>query len=177
MDHSPPRSSDHGISQARILDWVAISFSRWSCWFRDWSHVSCIDRQILYCWAIREVLIYYLSSFSGLSRPCLLIIFCMRLSGLPRTRAGTATSKILLHTSPRPLPGWLERLGLFTARISTSNVVAYGSKIETGNSEAFQKLGPELEQTYFSCIQWEKNISYSLPHQRGETDFTSWRQQ
>ena len=158
MDHSPPSSSDHGISQARILEWVAISFSRWSCWLRDWSHVSCIDKQIVFCWAIREVLVYYLSSFSGLSRLCLLIIFCMRLSELPRTRAGTATSKILLHASPRPLPGWLERLCLFTARISTSNVVAYGSKTETGNSEAFQKLGPELEQTYFSCILWEKTF-------------------
>ena len=28
MDHSPPGSSVHGISQTRILEWVAISFSR-----------------------------------------------------------------------------------------------------------------------------------------------------
>ena len=28
MDCSPPGSSVHGISQARILEWVAISFSR-----------------------------------------------------------------------------------------------------------------------------------------------------
>ena len=28
MDCSPPDSSVHGISQARILEWVAISFSR-----------------------------------------------------------------------------------------------------------------------------------------------------
>ena len=28
MDHSPPGSSLHGILQARILEWVAISFSR-----------------------------------------------------------------------------------------------------------------------------------------------------
>ena len=30
MDCSPLDSSVHGISQARILEWVAISFSRWS---------------------------------------------------------------------------------------------------------------------------------------------------
>ena len=30
MDYSPPGSSVHGISQARILEWVAISFSRGS---------------------------------------------------------------------------------------------------------------------------------------------------
>ena len=39
-------SSVHGISQARILRWGAISFSRWSSGPRDWSHVSCADRQI-----------------------------------------------------------------------------------------------------------------------------------
>ena len=47
-------SSVHGISQARILEWVAISFSRGSLWLRDWTHISCIGRQILYCWATRE---------------------------------------------------------------------------------------------------------------------------
>ena len=31
----------HGLSQARILEWVAISFSRGSSWSRDWTHVSC----------------------------------------------------------------------------------------------------------------------------------------
>ena len=30
LDYSPPDSSVHGISQARILEWVAISFSRGS---------------------------------------------------------------------------------------------------------------------------------------------------
>ena len=30
VDCSPPGSSVHGISQARILEWVAISFSRGS---------------------------------------------------------------------------------------------------------------------------------------------------
>ena len=27
MDYSPPGSSDHGIFQARVLEWVAIAFS------------------------------------------------------------------------------------------------------------------------------------------------------
>ena len=35
MDCSPPASSVHGISQTRILKWVAISFSRWSSHSRD----------------------------------------------------------------------------------------------------------------------------------------------
>ena len=37
-----PGSSVHGISQARILEWVAISFSMGSSQHRDWSHLSCI---------------------------------------------------------------------------------------------------------------------------------------
>ena len=35
MDYSPPGSSVHGILRARILEWVAISFSRGSSWPRD----------------------------------------------------------------------------------------------------------------------------------------------
>ena len=54
MDYSPPRSSVHEISQARILEWIAISFSRGSCQVRDWTHISCIGTQILYHWATRE---------------------------------------------------------------------------------------------------------------------------
>ena len=42
MDCSPPGSSVHGILQARILGWVAISFSRGSSQPRDRTQVSCI---------------------------------------------------------------------------------------------------------------------------------------
>ena len=40
MDYSLPGSSICGILQARILDWVAISFSRRSSQPRDWTRVS-----------------------------------------------------------------------------------------------------------------------------------------
>ena len=45
---SPPGSPVHGILQARILECVAISFSKGSSWSRDQICVSCISRQILY---------------------------------------------------------------------------------------------------------------------------------
>ena len=48
MDFSTPGSSVHGILQARILEWVASYFSRGSSPPRDWTHVSCSVRQILY---------------------------------------------------------------------------------------------------------------------------------
>ena len=46
MDCSLPGSSVHGISQARILEWVAISFSRGSSWPRNQTHDSYIGRWI-----------------------------------------------------------------------------------------------------------------------------------
>ena len=49
MDCSPPSSSVHGILQARILGWVAISFSKGSSQPRDQTQVSCVGRWILYC--------------------------------------------------------------------------------------------------------------------------------
>ena len=61
MEYSLPGSSVHGIPQARILEWVAISFSGESSYrmytvsaHRDWTHVFCIGRQILYHWVTRE---------------------------------------------------------------------------------------------------------------------------
>ena len=43
MDCSPPGSSLHGILQASILEWVAISSSRGSSQPRDQTPVSCIS--------------------------------------------------------------------------------------------------------------------------------------
>ena len=57
MDYSLPGSCIHEVFQARILEWVAISFTRGSSWPGDWTHislVSCIGRQILYHWATWE---------------------------------------------------------------------------------------------------------------------------
>ena len=51
VDGSPPGSSVHGISQSRILEWVAISSSRGSSLLRDQTHASygnCNGRWILY---------------------------------------------------------------------------------------------------------------------------------
>ena len=42
MNCSPPGSSVHGILQARILEWVAIPFSRGSSRPRDQTQISCI---------------------------------------------------------------------------------------------------------------------------------------
>ena len=54
MDYSLPGSFTHEISQARILDWIAIYFSKASSQCRDWTWSSWIGRQIPYPWATSE---------------------------------------------------------------------------------------------------------------------------
>ena len=65
MDCSPPGSSIHGISQARILKWIAISFSKGSSWSRDWTQVFCIAGRFFTIWATREALLSSLEEISA----------------------------------------------------------------------------------------------------------------
>ena len=53
IDCSPPGSSVHGTLQARILEWIAIPFSRGSSWPRDQTWVSCIADGFFTIWATR----------------------------------------------------------------------------------------------------------------------------
>ena len=55
-DCSPPGSFVHGILQARILEWVAILFSRASSQCRDLTWVSRIAGRLFTVWATREAL-------------------------------------------------------------------------------------------------------------------------
>ena len=57
MDCSLLGSSVHRIFQARVLEWVAIFFSRGSSWPRDWTQVSHIIGKCFTIWATREVTI------------------------------------------------------------------------------------------------------------------------
>ena len=54
MDSSLPGSSVHGILQARILEWVAIHFSRGSSQPRDRTQISCIAGGFFTIWATRD---------------------------------------------------------------------------------------------------------------------------
>ena len=51
MDHGLPRFSVHGILQARVLEWVAILFSKGSCRPRDQTQVSGIACRFFTIWA------------------------------------------------------------------------------------------------------------------------------
>ena len=84
MDCSPLGSSVHGILQARILEWVAIPFSRGSSWPREGTHISYIGRQIFYHWATRQNPVWFMYT---------LTIITTNLSLLP-------TTQIVLHLIP-----------------------------------------------------------------------------
>ena len=64
VDCSPPGSSVHGILQARILEWVAISFSRGSSQPRDQTQVSHIAGRRFNLWATREAYSTYICIYS-----------------------------------------------------------------------------------------------------------------
>ena len=55
VDCNLPGSSIHGILQARVLEWGAISFSRGSSWPRDWTRVSRLAGRCFNLWATREI--------------------------------------------------------------------------------------------------------------------------
>ena len=59
-----PSSSIPGIFQARVLEWVAIAFSRWSSQPSDWTWVSRIVGRLFTVWATREVHIKHRNSGS-----------------------------------------------------------------------------------------------------------------
>ena len=76
MDGSLPDSGIHGIFQARILEWAAISFSRGSSQPRDQTRVSCIADRRFTIWATREAStkVIQFSSVQLLSRVRLFVI-------------------------------------------------------------------------------------------------------
>ena len=49
-----PGSSVHGVLQARIMEWIAIPFSRDSSWPRDWTQVSCTAGRFFTVWATMD---------------------------------------------------------------------------------------------------------------------------
>ena len=64
MDCNLPGSSVHGILQARILEWVAISYFRGSSWPRDQTQISYTAGRFFTIWATSSVL------FSSVAQSC-----------------------------------------------------------------------------------------------------------
>ena len=68
MDCSPSGSSAHGIFPGKIMEWIAIPFSRGSPQSRDQTWVSCIGNQILYPWDTLEA--HYWDCCCSVAKSC-----------------------------------------------------------------------------------------------------------
>ena len=88
MDCNPPGSTVHGILQARILEWVAIPFSR------DRTQVSCIAGRFFTVWATSEA-----HQFSSVAQSCP----TLRPHGLQEARPPCPSPTPGVHSNPCPL--------------------------------------------------------------------------
>ena len=98
MDCKLPGSSVHGISQARVLEWVAIPFSRGSSRPRDQTQLSCIAGRFFTNWAMREA--HWVSR-----RKHFLMILILELTNPQRSWEGSLE---FLHQDHFPIPNILE---------------------------------------------------------------------
>ena len=115
MDCNPPGSSIHGILQARILEWVAIPFSRGSSWPRDQTRVSCIAGRFFTVWTTREELLLKFSWFKRERVPFFFafIAYCITHVDqlfLMRGSAGFAIYKFVCHYGHKKNPQHLWRV-------------------------------------------------------------------
>ena len=87
-DCSIPGSSVHGIFKARVLEWVAISFSRGSSWPMDQTQVSCIAGRRFSIWATSET--------PKLGKEYVKAIYCH------------PACLIYMQSTSREMPGWMK---------------------------------------------------------------------
>ena len=111
VDCSLPGSSVHGIFQARVLEWIAISFSRGSSWPRDRTHVSCIGRWILCHWVPGkpfDIITFTLFLFSKIEiivgTQYMLRDFSLRAGWVGYTGMWSLVKQWKVHTFPFVLP-------------------------------------------------------------------------
>ena len=96
-DYNPPGSSVCGIFQARILEWVAISYSRASSWPKDWTQISCIaDR-------------FYIAELS--EKPVVIVL------SIKSPEFITGSLFPLINTSPFPLLPSLWQLPIYSVSV------------------------------------------------------------
>ena len=119
MDCTPPGSSILEVLQARILEWVAISFFRGSSWPRDQTPISCAAGRFFTVWATREAQSYKVPEVSfdsnqlkkgfglvTLNLPCLRIIWKDLMEN-----AMLLGVKVKMHTECHHSPGTGEIVG------------------------------------------------------------------
>ena len=107
MDSGLPGSSVHGMFQARILGWIAISSSRGSSQTRDQIWVSRIAGRLFTIWVTRESLMYWLLGHKmnrllvgGFMFTCLAVELCLVFVVAICTIASKSSNVLILVFSP-----------------------------------------------------------------------------
>ena len=113
MNGSPSGSSIHGIFQARILEWAAISFFRGSSQTRDQTQVYCVAGRLFTVWATREAPKYMFWLRENITGPLSSVQFShsvvfnsVRLYGLQHTRIPCPSPTAGAFSDSWPLSQW-----------------------------------------------------------------------
>ena len=152
MDCSPPGSSVHGIFQARILRWVAISFSRELSWPRDQIHISCVS-------CIGRESLFHRASWEAPTVPTLSSkeTWGDRINTRPRrpwSKGKYQGQKGMLHNSKRPnLPGRCNSFKKYSFKINEARLIKIeliknrqiGIYIVNSNTLPYQELIEQIE--------------------------------
>ena len=161
MDCSPPGFSVHGISQARILEWIAISFSRGSSWPRDHTCISCIGRRILYHRDTWEALVNIFRWAYKVTWASLVAQLVKNLPAMQEIRVwspGSGRSPGGGHGSPPSVLAWRIRMdrGAWHATVHGSQRVGHDweTKRSTSSNTAILTEDTELLFTDVSVIYW-----------------------
>ena len=145
MDCSLPGSSVHGISQARILQWVAISSSRVSSWPRNWTCVSCMTGRFFTIWATREALEKVKAPNQGSKSRCVSLLFIVRakLGQCIVSRLNVCTDLTLL---------WIRRRGFSFCAYLTLFVIKCDQMVQKAKeTQEFKRKSPFTSTPAASC--------------------------
>ena len=132
MDCSPPGSSVQGILQARILEWVAISFLRGSSWPRDQTHIFCIS-----CLADR--------------------FFTTESPGKPITSSNSDQSMTANHTSLAGYSPWDRKESDMTEWLTHTHTQSYHTRIKPVNLYKAFNL-PQFLATISTLIYYQQTF-------------------
>ena len=103
IDCSPPGFSVHGISQVRILEWVAVSLFRASSGIMDQICISYTGRLILDPWATREAFISHSVQFSSVQFICSVVSDSLQPRESQHTRPPCLSPTPRVHPNSCPL--------------------------------------------------------------------------
>ena len=144
MDYSLPASSVHSILQERILEWIAIPFSRESSWSRDWTWVSCMAGRFFTIWVTKQAI-----QFSSLQFSHSVMSDIWRPHGLQHARLPCPSPTPRDYSNSCPLSPWCP---------SNHLILCYPLLLPPSIIPSIRVFSSES----VLCIRWPKDWSFSF---------------